>query len=59
MRSLGLFLLLAILAAAPAPAVYETGDTVEDFTLPRPEGGMLSLSDFAGDVILLNFFATW
>ena len=59
MRRLTLFLFLATLAAAPAAAVYQVGDSIDDFTLPNPDGGSVSLSDFTGDVILLNFFATW
>ena len=38
---------------------YELGDTVEDFTLPDLDGNPVSLYDFQGDVIILNFFATW
>ncbi len=30
-----------------------------DFELPRTEGGTLRLSDYAGSVILLDFWATW
>jgi peroxiredoxin len=30
-----------------------------DFTLPKVEGGSLSLSEFKGKVIILNFWATW
>jgi peroxiredoxin len=40
-------------------AAYELGDTVEDFTLLDLDGNPVSLYDFQGDVILLNFFATW
>jgi len=52
--------LLVILAAAGASwAFYGIGDDVQDFTLLSPAGDPMSLSDFQGDVILLNFFATW
>ena len=30
-----------------------------DFTLPTLDGGALSLSDFKGKVVLLDFWATW
>lgn len=40
-------------------AAYEIGDTVDDFTLLDLDGNAVSLYDFQGDVILLNFFATW
>jgi len=59
MRALTLFLLLGTLAAAPAAAVYMPGDLVDSFTVGRPGGGTVSPSDFPGQVILLNFFATW
>ncbi len=48
-----------LLFAGQALAFYEPGDEVEDFTLLTPDGTPLSLSDFEGDVILINFFATW
>ena len=50
-----------MLALMPLTAMgtYELGDTVEDFTLPDLDGNPVSLYDFQGDVILLNFFATW
>ena len=30
-----------------------------DFRLPLLNGGMVSLSDYKGKVVLLNFWATW
>lgn len=36
----------------------EWGDA-PDFTLPDLEGNSLTLSDFKGKVIILNFWATW
>jgi len=36
----------------------EWGDA-PDFTLPNLEGNRLTLSDFKGKVIILNFWATW
>jgi len=35
------------------------GDKAVDFSLPDTAGNTVSLSDFKGDVVLLNFFATW
>jgi peroxiredoxin len=37
--------------AAPAPA--------PGFTLPARAGGAVSLADFRGQVVLINFWATW
>ena len=35
------------------------GQPFIDFTLPRVEGGELTLSDYAGKPIFLEFWATW
>jgi peroxiredoxin len=57
---LGLLLLSAVLGGSgPAVAAYQLGDTVADFTLDDLSGTPTNLSDFAGDIIVLNFFATW
>ncbi len=44
--------------AAPLPDLSGT-EPVPDITLPTPEGDMLSLSDFRGQVIFLNFWGTY
>ena len=52
--------LAAVLGAgATAAWAYQLGDTVNDFTLDDLQGQPVSLSDYAGDIVLLNFFATW
>ncbi len=58
---LGALLLLCalLLLAQPAQAGYQLGDTIDDFTLNDLSGTPVSLSDFAGDIVLINFFATW
>lgn len=50
--TLGLLLagmLLAVSAATPAP----------DFTLKSRGGENLKLSEFRGDVVMINFWASW
>ncbi len=60
MRTRFLAVLFAmVVLVSGASAFYEIGEEVQDFTLLTPTGEPVSLSDFAGDVILINFFATW
>lgn len=42
----------------PGPSPYE-GALAPDFALQDLEGRELQLSEFEGDVVLLNFWATW
>jgi thiol-disulfide isomerase/thioredoxin len=37
----------------------QVGDELIDFTLPRLGGGEVTLSEFSGKPILLDFWATW
>jgi len=48
--------ILSINCASPCPDI---GKSAPDFTLESIEGGKISLSDFQGKKILLNFWATW
>ena len=48
--------LLIVGCFSPAPQV---GKPAPDFQLPNLEGQSLSLSDFQGEPVLLNFWATW
>jgi len=50
---------LTLLVAAHAQAQYGVGDPVDDFTLNDASGTPVSLSDFEGMVVLLNFWADW
>lgn len=54
-------LLVLSLAGAPhrAHGSNYVGDTMDDFTLLDVDGVPVSLYDFAGDIIVVNFFATW
>ncbi|MBK7048050.1 MAG: TlpA family protein disulfide reductase [bacterium] len=49
----------AALAVTPAGASNYVGDVMDDFTLLDVNGVPVSLYDFAGDIIVVNFFATW
>jgi len=48
----------ALWFAVPASADYETEEPV-DFTLERLGGGTVSLSDFRGEWVVVNYWATW
>jgi len=48
-----------LLSFGTALSQYSVGDTVANFTLNDISGNPVSLYDYQGEVILLNFFATW
>ena len=52
-------LLFLLLRANVGTAQYAGGETVTDFTLNDVDGNPVSLYQFKGKVIVLNFFATW
>lgn len=37
----------------------EVGEPAPEFTLETPDGELVSLSDYRGQVVVLNFWATW
>lgn len=56
--AVGLFALVAIPATAPPylPLNVHVGEKAPNFTLPSASGGTVSLSQFAGHNVLLNFY---
>ena len=42
-----------------APALAQQGGTVTEFTLGSLDDGFVSLEDYDGEVIIMNFWATW
>lgn len=53
-----LILLLSFIVA-PLGVAQLPGDAAPDFTLTDSAGAVVSLSDFQGKPLLLNFWATW
>lgn len=54
--------LLALVAGAlfvPLAGAEKLSEPAPDFTLESMQGGEVSLSDLEGDVVLINFWATW
>ena len=51
-------LLLVCLAAGAAGAAYETEEPV-DFTLEQLGGNQVALSDYRGEWVIVNYWATW
>ncbi len=62
---LGWLLVLAVVLAActgpgvAAPGGISEGNRARDFELDSLDGGQVSLSDYRGSVVLVNFWATW
>ncbi len=58
MKPLKYSLLLAVLLipVLTASAMYQTGDTVADFTLMDINGDATNLYDHMGKIIFMNFF---
>ena len=59
MKNIRKWLLLALVLFAPLTwAVYETEEPV-DFSLQQLGGGEVSLSDYLGQWVVVNYWATW
>ncbi|MBD1401702.1 TlpA disulfide reductase family protein [Pelovirga terrestris] len=52
-------LLLSGCPGGPPPSSVVIGEPAPEFTLLTMEGERVSLSDFRGQVVVLNFWATW
>lgn len=48
-----------LVGASEAALRVEVGQPAPDFQLDTPEGATLQLSDFRGQAVVLNFWATW
>jgi peroxiredoxin len=46
-------------AATPVDAAVSPGSPAPAFTLVARDGGKVSLADLAGQVVMINFWATW
>lgn len=54
----GFFFVVLVLVKLSSSQIA-VGDSAINFSLPDTAGNFLSLNDFQGDIILLNFFASW
>ena len=52
-------LLLALIAASSLASSGLTGQPAPDFALKSSTGENLRLSEYRGDVVMINFWATW
>ena len=53
------FKILLALAVVTSPVLAGTGLPAPDFSLPDSNGTTVSLKDFDGQVVLINFWASW
>ncbi len=51
--------LLGVIAAPVAAAAEKDVEIAANFTLKNPDGEEVSLSDFQGKIVIIDFWATW
>lgn len=54
-----IFILLLMSGCGRGPALLNVGDPAPDFTLVDRQGKTWTLSDLKGQVVFINFWATW
>ena len=59
LKNLVLGLTLSVLAATSLASSGLTGQAAPDFALKSSSGENLRLSEYRGDVVMVNFWATW
>lgn len=57
-RAVMMMILFCTMTVSIALSAYQVGDTVSDFTLPDAFGNDVSFSDFAGMVVIINFWTS-
>ena len=58
-RSMGILLALALVAAVPAFAGDDAAATLQGYELTDLDGATSSLADHHGEVVVVNFWASW
>ena len=58
-KNLALWLMVTVFAATSLAATSMEGQLAPDFALKSSTGENLRLSEYRGDVVMINFWATW